>query len=354
MKRMRLPTRYQPTEKYSSGGFGDVLICKDTHLDRLVAIKFIKDLEEMPRMQDEINALMTLRSKHVVQLFDIIEKDGQLAIVEEYIPGPDLVTYTDSIENVLDFIKVVWQISAGIAEIHAHEIVHRDIKPNNIKLDGEGIVKIYDFGLSRSNDNAKTVGFKGTLIFAAPELFKGRGAVSFTSAVDTFAFGVTALCLAKIPPPQALNTATKILTENPFLASPFKIPRSIQNILFKCLSVEPDLRPEMSSVSLLLQRQLLKNSHRALLIHKNSQHILDKDNKGVTLRRVGVGSVSVSYNGFEFFIQELDGEVTVNNRTPRVDDILPESCVIIIGKISRPSRERSAITFDISHPEVVL
>lgn len=355
MSDFKLPKRYQKTKQQNSGGFGDVIICNDTHLDRLVAIKFIKDPNDMPRMHDEINALLKLSSKHVVQLFDIIKYEEQLGIVEEFIPGPDLIAYTDSITDLKCLIKTLWQIASGIADIHKHEIVHRDIKPNNIKIDGEGIVKIYDFGLSRNNDNAATIGFKGTPIFAAPELIlKDTEEVNFNSSVDTFAFGVTALCLAKVPVPPELKTLTKKILQNPFSQSEFKIPKSLQRILFRCLSSEPKERPQMSDVRELLQRQLLKNSHRALLIHNNSQHIIDSQNNGVTIKKNNIGDVQIAYNGYEFYIQSLNGEVSVNNRKPDINEILPDSCVIIIGNSHRPRRERSVITFDISHPEVVL
>ena len=68
-----LPPRYIPDGNSSSGGFSDVFFCDDTHLKRKIAIKTIQDLSELDRLKDEISALMKLRSKHVVQVFDIVE-----------------------------------------------------------------------------------------------------------------------------------------------------------------------------------------------------------------------------------------------------------------------------------------
>ncbi|HHQ6579046.1 TPA: serine/threonine-protein kinase [Serratia fonticola] len=354
MNVVNLPPRYEATTLLDSGGFGDVVICNDTHLDRLVAIKTLKNPADKKRMVDEVNALLALRSKHVVQLYDIIDDGNTIAIVEEYIDGPNLVNYAKEISNQREFLLILWQISCGITDIHSYGIIHRDIKPNNIKIDSESIVKIYDFGLSRAIDNASTMGFVGTAVFAAPELFLPVEIVRFTSAVDIFAFAVTAMCLAGVPLPQEMKTPTKILSSNPFDNAKFDIHPKIKSELFKCLSVRPDERPNISEIKGLLGRFLLENSHKAFMVHNRNQHVLNQENRKVTLRRSGIGELDISYNGFEFFISRIQGEVTVNNRTPSEREILPKSCVVIIGNNLRNNRERSFITFDVSHPEVLL
>ena len=97
-----------------------------------------------------------------------------------------------------EFLLTVYPIAEGIADIHAHGRVHRDIKRGNMKYDAEGCLKIFDFGMARNASvNASTLGLVGTRGYMAPELFDrgSDGRVSFTPAVDVFAFGATALAL---------------------------------------------------------------------------------------------------------------------------------------------------------------
>lgn len=354
MTNFTLPVRYKRTEEEASGGFGCVIKCLDTHLERFVAIKSISNPDDSPRMMDELSALMKLRSKHVVELYDVINCQGKgIAIVEEYVNGPSLSEIEDRILDSVDLIKILWQISSGISEIHFHDIIHRDIKPGNMKIDSEGVVKIYDFGLSRNVEEANTIGFKGTPIYAAPELFLHQ--VAFTKSIDTYAFAVTAMFLAKTPLPQEMSVLPKKLLSNPFDNSNIQLPTQLKELLFQCLNTNPCERPDMADVCQTLKKFVLYNSHRALLISDNTPPvIISSTNKSAAFNNSGVGSIEVKYSGSEFYISNLSGEVYVNNITAKRFNILPDSCVIILGASSRPRRERVFITFDLSHPEVVL
>lgn len=354
MNNKKLPVRYKVTNENSSGGFGNVIKCLDTHLDRFVAVKSIIDPDDSPRMRDELSALMKLRSKHVVELYDVIQfENNDIAIVEEYVDGPSLTEIENRITSAEQLTKILWQISAGITEIHKHDVIHRDIKPGNMKIDNEGVVKIYDFGLSRSINNANTIGFKGTPVYAAPELYLPQ--VEFTKAIDTYAFAVTAMCLAKTPLPTAMKTYPKQLTVNPFDGSKIRLPSKLTDLLYQCLKVNPNERPDMNTVCQILKKHVLYDSHRALLIPYNKQPvIISVKNKSEIFDNPGIGSVEIKYSGSEFYISSLSGEVYVNNILASQYNLLPNSCVIILGSSSRKRNERVFITFDVSHPEVVL
>src|SRR5439155_1289086 len=128
------------------------------------------------------------------QIFDvvIVPPDNNIGIVQEYVPGDDVRKLAKTwMPTPADYLHKLYQIASGIADIHAVGQIHRDIKPINMKVDAEGLVKIFDFGLSREHtaDKAHTFGFKGTRGYAAPELY-GDGDRPFTPAVDTYAFGV--------------------------------------------------------------------------------------------------------------------------------------------------------------------
>ena len=352
----KLPKRYIQVDCPISGGFGDIICCKDQHLERKVAIKFIQDENEKKRLLDELRALLQMRSKHVVQVYDIVQgENGSIGIVEEFIEGNDLWDSDYPQQSQLNYLKTIWQIASGISDIHSAGVIHRDIKPNNMKIDLEGIVKIYDFGLARDEGkNAKTKGFRGTMGFAAPELF-GNATVAFTQAIDIYAFGATAYFLScrdlpatmkKIPP--------QPIVRNPFLKVPISIPDEIKDILYKCLSFDPLYRPQMIAVRNELARHLLRNKHQALAVYKGKPHVINAINKSAGLDYPGVGKIEITYDGLKFFVSVANGEVFINNSAVELGSEIPGSCVVALGGSYRRNNERAFITFDISNPEVVL
>jgi eukaryotic-like serine/threonine-protein kinase len=262
---LKLPRRYKPTGTRLDGGMSTAVVCHDQHLDRLVLIKSLAPGIDSRRLLDEIQALQIIRSKHVVQIYDLIWNGAGeiIGIVEEYLPGKDL-TSVGLPSKELEFLRLVFPIAEGIADIHAHGRVHRDIKRQNMKFDAENCLKIFDFGLARDSASSSTVGSVGTPGYMAPELFKpdARGLVHFTPAVDTFAFGATcfAVLLGKLP--------SAILQCPPRLPSPtvsFSVNKiglssDVISVLDTCLSVDPWIRPPMSQVKGTLGLHFVKRS----------------------------------------------------------------------------------------------
>jgi len=141
---MKIADRYEPTGATSAGGMGEIIECIDLHLQRRVIIKRLQADIEARRLLDEQRALAKVRSKHVVQLYDIVEltdrRKTEKAIVLEFIEGNNLGI--NSFKPDRDYLKVLWQIAGGLKDIHAAGVIHRDIKPDNIRIDVEGVVKI--------------------------------------------------------------------------------------------------------------------------------------------------------------------------------------------------------------------
>src|SRR6185312_10815437 len=104
------------------------------------------------RLLDELAALSAIRSKHVVQVYDVVRAaDGSIkAVVEEYLSGDD-IEGKPAPKDTRTTLDLLYPIAAGIADIHAHGRVHRDIKPGNMKRDADGCLKIFDFGLAKLN-----------------------------------------------------------------------------------------------------------------------------------------------------------------------------------------------------------
>lgn len=354
----QLPSRYQPLGPAFGGGMSEVIVCRDSDLERLVAIKFIRDPEDRRRLFDEVKALQRIRSKHVVQVYDIFisEQESDIGIVEEYVSGEDL--NGGSLLVVSDakrYIRLLYQVARGIEDIHAANVIHRDIKPDNIKIDSVGIVKIFDFGLAREEgiDDA-TQGFVATPSYAAPELWR-EGKVGFTKSVDIFAFGLLAwnltqsgipASLRKIPP----SASTPLPT---FSDAKPDLPESVSTILDRTLLPDPGERPNAADLRDCLEKHLLLGSHRALLVHKGTPYFLGKDRSQVTLRNPPhADSIVIIYTGLRFVISSITGHVYINNLPAATGAALPSSCVIGLGHPSQ--RGRLFPTFDISNPEVVL
>jgi serine/threonine protein kinase len=349
-----IPERYQP-EKQVQGGMGSVFFCSDSILERKVAIKFIQQTEQKDRLIDELNALMKVRSKHVVQPYDIIEVKGLgIGIVQEFIEGPDLLDSFKPSTTASRYYKKLWQIASGIADIHNIEIIHRDIKPNNMKTDGEGVIKIFDFGLAKVNKpEASTKGFLGTHGFAAPELYNSDP--KFTNAVDVYAFGATALFLASGDLPKELTRSMgKEVKNNYFESIQPEIALDIASILHKCLSHTPANRPKISEVRDILAKHLLHDQHQALVVYQNKATYLNSKNRSIHLSLENIGNIEIKYNGLNFTATQANKEVYLNNKlvTPGVE--LPGSCVVALGSNIRHSSERAFITFDLSNPEITI
>ena len=354
---MKLPERYKQQKSVKGGGMSDAVICMDEALQRLVVVKSLKPGTDQRRLLDELAALQSIRSKHVVQIYDLIrdQKGKVTGIVEEYLSGVDL-TKVPTPKGAREFLQVAYPIARGISDIHEHGIIHRDIKRQNMKFDSEGCVKIFDFGLARANAiDANTVGAIGTPGYMAPELFLATagGQVHFSKAVDTYAFAATllALNLGKLPSPMRKMPPKLPCAEADFGGLSCQLPKEIGNILNSCMDIDPDRRPLMAEVARLFELHMLRDQHRALLVSSGRVHVLDDVNSSVSLNAEGKGSLNIKYDGLRFVVRKVQGAVAINNIDAKNNTVLPGSCVIVLGDPSLGSR-RVAVTVDVSHPEV--
>ena len=350
---MTLPTRYELSSTNNSGGMGDILYCKDKHLQRDVVIKLMKSDLEQRRLFDEQRSLIQLRSKHVVQLYDVVQINEQFGLVLEFIQGQDL--YTGAYQSDMDgLVETLWQVACGLSDIHASSIIHRDIKPNNIRRDNTGVIKVFDFGLARKLDTAKTNCVIGTVGFMAPELWR-RGEVEFTTAVDVYAFGVTALVLANANiPDELLNYPPMPVPYTNWVRGRLpNLDADIVDILEKCISYLPSDRPRIAEVEKVFRRHLLKDKHKGLLVMGDQVKELNCKNRRAKIRSmVGNslnGEIAIEYDGYDFRVVEFSGIVSINNDPVSVGYIMPGASVITLGSGSN----RGFVTFDISNPEVV-
>lgn len=353
-----LPPRYVPQQVIVGGGMSHAQVCRDGHLDRPVLIKELQAGVEARRLNDEIVALASIRSKHVVQLYDVItDASGAIVgLVEEFLPGQDLNAILP-VADVGQIMRIGYAMACGITDIHQAGRIHRDIKPANMKFDAEGCLKIFDFGLARSETHdAATQGWVGTEGYMAPEIrvMDPAVAVPFSQAVDVYAFAVCLLKVIRGAVPAGLRRMVPVLdAHSDFSAQAVQLGTDLSTLLTQCLAPVPADRPPMVAVRDLLGAHILRDQHRAHLVARGGQYTMDSARRSARIAFGQLGTLELGYDGLHFRIIAATGHVFVNNVAVNPPHILPGSCVITVGG-AEYGAQRAHIAVDVSHPEVVL
>ena len=152
-----LSDRYEILSKIGAGGMSDVYKAKDHILSRFVAIKVLKsefseDSSFVTKFRAEAQSAAGLEHPNIVNIYDVGSEDGLYYIVMEYVEGITLKTYIEK-KGQLSFkesASIAIQVARGIEAAHNKDIIHRDIKPQNIIISTEGKVKVTDFGIARA------------------------------------------------------------------------------------------------------------------------------------------------------------------------------------------------------------
>lgn len=190
---------FKITDILGKGGMGTVYKAKDLALERFVAIKMIRmSNAEHPLMLAEAKTISKLNHPNIVTIYDIARDDNANFIIMEWVDGSPLNTIIPaqglSVNKVLAYAK---QMVAALVCAHQQHIIHRDIKPQNIMVDGDDRIKVLDFGiaaliddekpLSKANDTAKPVIIMGSPQYMAPEQLKG---LASDARSDLFSLGI--------------------------------------------------------------------------------------------------------------------------------------------------------------------
>lgn len=178
-----LANRYEIIEEVGSGGMAVVYKAKCKLLNRFVAVKVLRpdlqnDDEFVRRFNVEAQAAASLTHPNIVSIFDVGNEDGLHYIVMEYIEGTTLKEYIDE-KHILPWREAVGyavQIAKGLQQAHQNSIIHRDVKPHNIIMKNDGVLKVTDFGIARANVQATMTcedSAIGSVHYISPEQARG-------------------------------------------------------------------------------------------------------------------------------------------------------------------------------------
>ncbi len=258
--------RYIIKSKAGSGGMGEVYRALDKELNLEVALKLLKSKythnhEMVQRFKREVTLARKVHHENVVQLYDFEKLENHLYISMEFFHSRDLkvIIRSKGIMTTEEIIPIMTQTCRGLWAAHRRGIVHRDIKPQNILINDEGMVKLVDFGIATVIESAMESDSEfvvGTPDYMSPEQAKGE---QTDPRSDIYSLGTILYEMATGKPPFANPDAMKILVDQvesmpipPVELNP-EIPLWLNELILKCLEKDPDAR--FDSVQI-MERQL--------------------------------------------------------------------------------------------------
>ena len=245
-KGQKINDRYEVRKLIGEGGMANVYLGYDTILERDVAIKVLRgDLSDdekfVRRFRREAQNASLLNHPNIVQIYDVGEDDGNFYIVMEYIKGQTLKQLIKKRGklSVHETIDIMCQLTDGLAHAHDSYIIHRDIKPQNIMILDDGMVKITDFGIAmalNASDLTQTNSVMGSVHYLPPEQASGKGS---TIKSDIYSLGIVMYEMLAGTMPFRGETAVEIAMKH--LKNPIpslrkdnpQIPQSIENIILR-------------------------------------------------------------------------------------------------------------------------
>ena len=255
MKGQKISDRYQIIKSIGEGGMANVYLAYDTILDRNVAVKVLRgdlsnDEKFVRRFQREALAASSLTHPNIVEVYDVGEDNGEYYIVMEYIEGKHLKNLLKKRGKLTlsEAVDIMLQITDGMAAAHDSYIIHRDIKPQNIMILENGLVKITDFGIAmamNATQLTQTNSVMGSVHYLPPEQASGQGS---TLQSDIYSMGIVMyeLLTGELPfkGDNAVEIALKHLKEPiPDIREKIpNVPNSIYNIIKRATAKNPKNR----------------------------------------------------------------------------------------------------------------
>jgi formylglycine-generating enzyme required for sulfatase activity/serine/threonine protein kinase len=270
--------RYEIQAKIGEGGMAMVYRAYDARLKRDVALKVIHASNAQQerfykRFEREARAMAVLTHPGIVQIFDVGDYNGLPYLVMEYLPGGTLKRYLGRPVAWQEAVSMLLPVSDALSFAHKQGIIHRDVKPSNILLDGMGRTRLSDFGIAKFIDQRETMELTGTNLgvgtpeYMAPEQGLGQ---DLDERADIYALATVCFELVTGQKPFRGNEALAILVRKINEQPPHAVdllhglPKALDETLFKAMSSKPDARhATMASFSISLS-SLLGKSHTGI------------------------------------------------------------------------------------------
>ncbi|MDH4420035.1 MULTISPECIES: serine/threonine protein kinase PrkC [Bacillus] len=248
----RLNDRYKLLKMIGGGGMANVYLAHDDILGRDVAVKILRldysnNEEFIKRFHREAQSVTTLSHPNIVNMYDVGEEDGIYYLVMEYVPGRTLKQYIidRGMLPIGEALDIMEQLTSAMAHAHHFEIVHRDIKPHNILIRADGVVKVTDFGIATAT-SATTIthtnSVLGSVHYLSPE--QARGGIANKQS-DIYSLGIVMFELLTGRQPFSGESAVAIALKHlqNEIPSPKRwnenIPQSVENIILKATAKDP-------------------------------------------------------------------------------------------------------------------
>ena len=255
MKGQKINDRYQIIRLIGEGGMANVYLAHDTILDRDVAVKILRgdlagDEKFVKKFQREAISASSLNHPNIVELYDVGEDNGQYFIVMEYVDGKTLKSLVKKrgALTLPEVIDIMLQLTSAIAHAHDSYIIHRDIKPQNVLILDNGMVKITDFGIATALNNhelTETNSVMGSVHYLPPEQANGNGA---TVKSDIYSLGILMFELLTGKVPFKGDNAVEIAIKQMKTPIPSvrkydeDIPQSVENVILRSCAKNPKNR----------------------------------------------------------------------------------------------------------------
>jgi serine/threonine protein kinase len=244
--------RYRLERTLGHGGMAVVYLAQDQELGRLVAVKVLArnladDENVRERFLREARLAGRLSHPNVVQVFDAGEAAGELFIVMEYVPGRTLADCGKLAAE--ETVRLALQACAGLQHAHDAGLVHRDIKPGNLLLREDGVLKITDFGIALAAEATQLTQLGtvlGTAAYLAPEQAAGR---DVTAATDIYSLGAVVYELLTGRPPYRFESLADLAQkQQDGVITPVRdveptVPEPVEAVVMRCLARDPRFRP---------------------------------------------------------------------------------------------------------------
>lgn len=289
-KNNRLSGRYEIIEQVGVGGMSYVYKAYDTRRHKIVAIKMLKDElsfddEFVKKFQSEALACKDIRQVNVVSAYDVVDEGNMHYIVMEYVEGITLNKYIAKKGKLTneETINISLQIAKGIQAAHQNGIIHRDIKPQNVVISGNGVAKITDFGIARAiTSTTKNISVIGTVHYISPEQVR-NSKVDYRSDIYSFGCTIYEMITGVVPfegdsPLEIIVSHLRQNIEKPHLKNE-NIYKSLEKIILKATRMIPRERYQTMAEMIKDLEFALKDKEGGYI--KDS--IYDEDEEGKTV-----------------------------------------------------------------------